>query len=235
MDLRRLREQAAKLSADGRYERAEVLYRQLLTHAPRDHALWLKHAEVLKRLAHVDDAITSYRMSAQLLLDLGHGQRAVACLKIALELRPGDVDLVSDIIRYELRLRREAAADSLPPPNVPKPTQREVDAWAATDAPPPAPLLALPMFTSTESRIAALVSDLEPPAPKPSAPRVPLEVEAPLQTWPQVRRISDHEIAVKPGPTSHWVVMTSSAPIEVRFFEEYEVSEHALWLEEPTS
>jgi hypothetical protein len=53
VDLRKLKEQASRLVVEGRYERAEVLYRQLLTVAPRDSGLWLKHADLLKRLGEV--------------------------------------------------------------------------------------------------------------------------------------------------------------------------------------
>ena len=106
VDIRRLKEQASRLSAEGRLERAEVLYRQMLTLQPRDSGLWLRHAEVLKRLKRIEPAVGAYRMAAQLLMDVGHGPRAVACLKLAHELQPEDLDLVTEIIRYELRQRQ---------------------------------------------------------------------------------------------------------------------------------
>ncbi|MDP1824340.1 MAG: hypothetical protein Q8L48_13885 [Archangium sp.] len=135
MDIRRLKEQASRLSAEGRLERAEVLYRQMLTLQPRDSGLWLRHAEVLKRLERREAAVTAYRMAAQLLMDVGHGHRAVACLKLALEQRPEDVDLVTDIIRYELRQRAQERE---------RPSQQR----ALPDAPhePVEQLLALPML-----------------------------------------------------------------------------------------
>ncbi|MBL8916058.1 MAG: hypothetical protein JNM17_35490 [Archangium sp.] len=66
-------------------------------------------------------------------------------------------------------------------------------------------------------------------------PRIPVEVETPLQTWPQVRRISETELAIKPSPFAHWIVVTSHTSMEVRFFDEYVVPEEAHWLEEPSS
>jgi len=231
VDVRSLKERAAHLSSQGRFERAEVLYRQLLTHQPRDANLWLRHAEVLRRLDRVDASISSFRMAAQLLESAGHTARAVACLKIALELQPDDVDLVTDIIRFELRQRH---------------TERERPTWPAPLPPPPdagpvdvpeaVPLLALPMFASTDSHIVALVPDANEPIPPPrvSAPRIPLEVESPLQRWPQVRRVADHEIAIKPSPFAKWVVISAASSVEVRFFDEYAVADEALWLEEPT-
>lgn len=204
VDIRRLKEQASRLSAEGRLERAEVLYRQMLTLQPRDSGLWLRHADVLKRLHRPDGAVGSYRMAAQLLMDLGHGHRAVACLKQALELHPDDLDLVTEIIRYELRQRLHERE---------RPSLQHL--LSPLDA-PHEPLLALPMLP-----------------PLPSAPRLPLEVEE-QPRWPQVRRVSEGEVAIKPSPFSKWLVLTSSTAIEVRYLEEYDVDEEALWLEEPS-
>jgi tetratricopeptide (TPR) repeat protein len=241
VDLRRLKEQASRLIAEGRYERAEVLYRQLLTISPRDSALWLKHAELLKRLERTAPAIASYRMAAQLLMEFGHANRAIAALKIALELQPEDVELVSDIIRYELRQRQRSrempavVAEEAAHPVAPS----ELHALSETAPPPaPTPLLALPMLAASESRITAMVAEVTHtpiPPPRASVPRIPIEVESPLHPrWPQVRRVSDTEVAVKPSPFAHWVVLSSAAPIDVRFFDEYAVPEEAHWLEEPT-
>ncbi|MFZ5442013.1 MAG: tetratricopeptide repeat protein [Myxococcota bacterium] len=231
MDVRSLKERAGRLTAEGRFERAEVLYRQLLTRHPRDAGLWLRHAEVLRHLERTADALASYRMAARLLEAAGHSARAVACLKVALELQPDDVDLVTDIIRYELRQRQhERTRASFPAPLPPPP-----DAGPPSQEPEPK-LLALPMLVSSPSRVAALVPETQEPLPVPraSAPRIPLEVEAPIQRWPQVRRLSDGELAIKPSPFSKWIVITSSSDLEVRFFDEYPVSEEALWLEEPS-
>jgi tetratricopeptide (TPR) repeat protein len=200
VDIRRLKEQASRLSAEGRLERAEVLYRQMLTLQPRDSGLWLRHAEVLKRLSRREAAVSAYRMAAQLLMDVGHGHRAVACLKLALEQRPEDIDLVTDIIRYELRQRAQDRE---------RPSQRQASP-VEPNTEPVEHLLALPML-----------------------PQVPVEVESPLERWPQVRRVSETEVAIKPSPFAKWVVLSSRATLEVRFLEDYPLDETALWLEEP--
>ncbi|MBL8914926.1 MAG: hypothetical protein JNM17_29745, partial [Archangium sp.] len=180
MDLRRLKEQASRLISEGRYERAEVLYRQLLTVAPRDHALWLKHAELLKRLERTEPAVSSYRMAAQLLMDFGYANRAIAALKIALELRPDDIELVSDIIRYELRQRQRSrempAVVAAENSNPVAPAELHALADAETTSAPK--LLALPMLSTSESRLSAMVHDVldGSPAPRPSVPRIPVEV-----------------------------------------------------------
>ncbi|MBM4777683.1 MAG: tetratricopeptide repeat protein [Archangiaceae bacterium] len=107
MSVRAVKEKAAKLVASGQFERAEVLLRQALTQSPRDVATWLRHAEVLKRLSRNPDAVASYRLAARILDEEGHHPRAVAALKLALSLVPDDVDLIADIIRSEMRARRE--------------------------------------------------------------------------------------------------------------------------------
>jgi tetratricopeptide (TPR) repeat protein len=108
--IREFKEKAAKLVAQGQFERAEVLYRQALTQAPRDASTWLKHAEVLKRLSRVGDAVASYRLAARIFDDEGHHPRAAAALKLALALLPDDVDLITDIIRSEMKTRRPGEA-----------------------------------------------------------------------------------------------------------------------------
>jgi hypothetical protein len=108
--VREVKEKAAKLVAQGQLERAEVLLRQVLTQVPRDAQTWLKHAEVLKRLARPGDAVASYRLAARILDDEGHHPRAVAALKLALALLPDDVDLITDIIRSEMKTRKGEAA-----------------------------------------------------------------------------------------------------------------------------
>lgn len=102
-----MKEKAAKLVASGQFERAEVLLRQALTQSPRDVQTWLRHAEVLKRLSRNPDAVASYRLAARILDEEGHHPRAVAALKLALSLVPDDVDLIADIIRSEMRARRQ--------------------------------------------------------------------------------------------------------------------------------
>ncbi len=232
MDLRRLKEQASRLSAEGRFERAEVLYRQMLTVAPRDPSLWLRHAELLKRLARTESSVSSYRMAARLLMDAGHAARAIACLKMALELLPDDIDLVTDIIRFELRQLKTQRASHLPPPPLVDHLQAMRAEHEQVHETTPQ-LLALPMFVSSESRLTALVPALVDPLPPPpaSAPRIPVEVESPLQRWPQVRRLSETEVALKASPFAKWVVVTSFSAIEVRFFDDFPVDEDAPWLE----
>lgn len=183
----------------------------MLTMHPRDSGLWLRHAEVLKRLDRRAAAVTSYRQAAQLLMDAAHGRRAVACLKMALELQPGDVGLVTDIIRFELlqRQQRESQAPASTGPMADAATEPAVQPW-----------LALPMLSKGEET--------------PSGPP-PTEGPSGFKSWPHVRRISEREVAIKPSPFAKWIVLTSSAPIEARFVEDYSVPDFALWHEDEPS
>jgi Tfp pilus assembly protein PilF len=90
VDAREFHEKAAERVAQGQFERAEVLYRQELTQAPRDASTWLKHAEVLKRRSRSGNAVARYRLAARIFDDEGHHPRAAAVLKLALALLPDD-------------------------------------------------------------------------------------------------------------------------------------------------
>ena len=180
MNARDLKAQASTSIAKGRFDRAEVLYRQALTLVPRDSQLWLKHGETLRHLGHHGDAVESYRMAATILATDGHFLRAIAAVKLALELRPADVELTCDIIKLEMRHSQARA----------RPTYPQND-FRATQT--PVPSLALPM-------------SVEAISPRDSAPE-----------WPQVRRLSDSEVAMKATPSSKWVVVSSVTPLVVRF------------------
>jgi tetratricopeptide (TPR) repeat protein len=103
VELRELKQQAGEHWAKGHFAQAEVLYRQILLLAPLDPQLWVRHAEALKRLSRQREAMMSYQRAAMMLGELGHFQRAIAAMKLALELSPDNIDLISDLIRLEMR------------------------------------------------------------------------------------------------------------------------------------
>lgn len=188
MELRTLKQEAGDLVARGKFAQAEVLYRQMLLLHPRDAQLWVRHAEALKRLSRVDDAIDSYRRAAGMLSEAGHFPRAVAALRLALELRRDDLDLISELIRMELKKnQREArtlAFSSLPAARIPTPES----------------LLALPV--------------LDEPVTNPG---ITIEVLPRADEWPQVRRLSARSVALKPGPDARWVIIDSDTELRVSF------------------
>ena len=188
MNARDLKVQASTSIAKGRFDRAEVLYRQALTLVPRDSQLWLKHGETLRHLGHHADAVESYRMAATILATDGHFLRAIAAVKQALELRPADLELTCDIIKLEMRHSQARA----------RPTFVHSD-YRVTET--PAPSLALPMLTMAMS-VEVVPTRESPPE------------------WPQVRRLSDSEVAMKATAQSRWVVVSSVTPLVVRFAAE---------------
>lgn len=305
MNVRLVKEKAARLVASGQYERAEILLRQALTQSPSDVQTWLKHAEVLKRLSRNADAVSSYRIAARLLDDTGHHHRAVAALKLGLALSHDDIDLITDIIRLEMRARRSndgvrslfpvsspsqllgaggASSDSslysasstsmlaedaqpqlaLPMTTSVSPVPRRLDTWVPEPTPPrPAAPSLRPESAddaSTDGALFALITPApqaeesapsapealsndaavatEPPAtddagPDASAaPAMPLELEVEDGSkWPQVRRLSETQIAVQAAEGARWVVLESTAAVSVRFEDALEIPDDAEWLE----
>jgi hypothetical protein len=355
VDVLDLKARAREAVVKGRLEQAEVLYRQVLTRRPRDAAAWLRHAEVLRRLARAGDAVWSYRTAATILLALGHEAQAIAGLKLALELQPDDVDLVTEIIRVELhRHHRRAAAGSAP---TPLPTEHtpldqleeaqlalpmlgavdlnavagsavtaavgvaaagpsqvsapvaEVNSAPVAEAQPerqwrPTPPGIAPVSLTEVSRqadgapgerawadpgvLAQWVRASSPGAPGPVAPtasapptagasraapgappayasspssalgeapeparsssppglvrlkragapaRSPEPVRAtpaPASQWPQLRRLNDREVAIKTSADSPWILITSQAPLDVRFAQTLAIDEESPWVE----
>ena len=192
MELRQLREEAGDLWARGKFAQAEVLYRQMLLQVPRDAQLWVRHAETLKRLDRIPEAVESYQRAASMLAELSHFPRAVAALRLALELKPDDLDLISELIRMELR---KNVREARPAPVAPMPSR--------TPTPEPTePLLALPA--------------LDEPVTNPG---ITIEVADSAQ-WPQVRRMSPNSVALKSGPEARWVIVESDSVLRLTFTDE---------------
>ena len=279
MDVHELKDRARALVVKGRLEKAEVLYRQVVTLVPGDAPAWIRHAETLKRLSRVSEAVWSYRTASSILRALGHEGRALACLKLALELKPDDIDLITEIIRIEMHRKRRLerlpyvgqakdGAASVPiadlqRPKLALPMLTEVDPRQLADS----IVMQVPGSTPTESVIAHESAPREnrvvpqPPgldaASQTSAaaeqsggadgageavavpvvrgtpaPAVEIEVQlAQMPAWPQVRRIHDREVAIKTGPASKWLVVSSSSPLDVRFETSLAIDEDAPWLE----
>jgi hypothetical protein len=189
VSLRDVKEKAAKLIATSQYQRAEVLLRQVLTQSPRDSATWLKHAEVLKRLARPVDAVASYRLAARLLDEDGYHSRAAVALKLALRLLPEDVDLIADIIRSEMKARRPGSVRQLFPLSSPSGL---LDASISPDEPRPSSPSSLARVTEAPPALLAL-----PMAPF-GAPEQVAEPERAPQTFHDVAASIDALLAEAP-------------------------------------
>ncbi len=197
--------------ASGQFERAEVLLRQALTQAPRDVQTWLKHAEVLKRLSRDADAVSSYRLAARLLDEVGHHHRAVAALKLGLALVPDDIELITDIIRLEMRARQATAGvRSVFPVSSPSQllgtvpassesslyTSSSSSVFAAEEA---APQLALPMETSVSPVPRRLDTWAPEPDPEP-APAAASPAPAAEATRPDAQALHSEDAVAAPAP-----------------------------------
>lgn len=190
MELHTLKKEAGDLLARGKFAQAEVLYRQMLLLNPRDAQLWVRHAEALKRLSRADDAVESYRRAAGMLAEAGHFPRAVAALRLALELRHDDLDLISELIRTELKKNhREARPGSAP----------SVTARTRT----PVSLLALPVLGEPVTN-----------------PGITIEVLPGGDEWPQLKRLSAFGVALKAAPEGRWVVIKSKTELRVSFSDD---------------
>ena len=215
MNVRHVKDKAARLVASGQFERAEVLLRQALTQSPNDVQTWLKHAEVLKRLSRNADAISNYRIAARILDETGHHQRAVAALKLGLALSHDDVELITDIIRLEMRARRSSAGvRSLFPVSSPSQLLSVVSASSESSlyssasasmlAAEDEPQLALPMVTSVSPvprRLDTWVPEPTPPRPA-TTPPGPATESAPLQTPPEASADGALFALITPTPST---------------------------------
>lgn len=264
MDVHELKDRARALVVKGRLEKAEVLYRQVVALVPGDAPAWIRHAETLRRLNRISESVWSYRTAANILRALGHEGRALACLKIALDLRPDDIDLITEIIRIEMHRKRRLERTPLvaapkessgsgplsdfEKPKLALPMLTEVDLRQTSDsvvvsmpaaAPdplggPPSPAGVGPEATEASEAIERSANPPTPPVLRASpAPALELEVQmSSMPVWPQVRRLHDREVAIKAGPTSRWLVVSSASPLDVRFEIKLDIDDDAPWLEE---
>ncbi|KFE68483.1 hypothetical protein [Hyalangium minutum] len=101
MGLRELKETAHQQFVRGKFAECAATYQRILRLAPRDPNLHVRHAEACRRTGERQQAITSYRTAAGLLLELGSASRARGALKAALELDPKDPLLQLEIAQLE--------------------------------------------------------------------------------------------------------------------------------------
>lgn len=101
MGLRELKEMAHQQFVRGKFAECAATYQRILRLAPRDPNMHVRHAEACRRTGERQQAITSYRTAAGLLLELGSASRARGALKVALELDPKDPLLQLEIAQLE--------------------------------------------------------------------------------------------------------------------------------------
>lgn len=221
MDLRELRHKAIEALASGRFARAEVMLRQLLLQAPRDGQLWVRHAETLRRMGRPADAAGSFRTGARVLGEDGHVARGIAAMKLALQLRPDDLDLISELIQLQQKRGRDAhlarkaypAVLDLAGPLDARARSATLEFAMSDLGRPSAPRLALPPRSAVldaEGNLESIPIEVGTLEVQPLAPTPP-----PV-TSPYFRRLSDRAVAVQAGPGAPWVVVESASPVTLR-------------------
>src|SRR5688572_17614799 len=88
MDARDLRDEANRLVAQGRFQRAFEIYDELVRRSPNDAQLHIRQAELAKRLGLKHRAMCAYLAAAQRLVEQGHAARAQAAVKLARSMDP---------------------------------------------------------------------------------------------------------------------------------------------------
>ncbi|HYO51259.1 hypothetical protein [Archangium sp.] len=190
MGVRELKEEALDLYTRRKFAECARTYGKLLELEPRDPHLYVRHAEAWRRAGDRQKAISSYRMAAELLLQLGCEARARAALKVALELDPRDNEVARALERLSPTYapRREEGHPPAPPrvPSRIPEHQRDMVELHTRQANVPG-RLALP--------------------PAPASPGAPLPSPA------EVRRLSVNTLAMRAAPGTRWVVISSRTPL----------------------
>lgn len=139
MGLRELKETAHQQFVRGKFAECAATYQRILRLEARDPNMHVRHAEACRRAGERQQAISSYRTAAGLLLELGCASRARGALKAALELDPKDSllqlelaqldsnpdTLISSVVSGELPLLPplESGLDPVPPYAAPSVTR----------------------------------------------------------------------------------------------------------------
>jgi|CXWL01.1.fsa_nt_gi tetratricopeptide (TPR) repeat protein len=186
--------------AKGKFAQAEALLRGALKTTPNDAQLQIRLAEVLRRLNRNEDALTAYRAAGRLLADEGHYVRAIAALKIALEIAPQNVDVVTELIQLELKKGRRPVTG----------------AWERF-APTP-----LEVAIDYELHLKEQPEQLALPAVPMVDPGVQVTNHDADIRYPLIRRLSDRELAIKSTAQGRWLVVSAGATLNVRFVDDVE-------------
>jgi CRP-like cAMP-binding protein len=197
-ELRKLKDEAAAAAAKGKLDKAADLYREAAEGDPRDVGSRQRLGEVLRRAGRLREAIAAYRAVADRFARDGLLIKAIAISKTILELDPHHVETQSALAEL---YARKAAADGTRPPALrapARPARPPAPVGPATaTVPPSAPQTAFAriVVAAREAGAEGLDEDLsggadpfeievagdepleaavEPEAPEPRLPRIPI-------------------------------------------------------------
>ena len=138
------KDRAHALVVKGKLDEAILIYRSLVKQCARDASLRLHLAETCRKRGLIDDSVRAYRESAELYAADGHTARARAALLCALQLAPGEPQLVNALraLRPAEVVRHLALVPPVPPsPPVstsarPRAASAEPERWRVKPPPP---------------------------------------------------------------------------------------------------
>lgn len=216
MKVRELKEKANALFARGKYAKSRVLYETALRLEPADPTLLLRVAECSKREGDVPGAASAFSEAASVFKAAGHIARAQAALKLALELKPRDGELLRTLAEIEsmrgFLMPSTPAEKKLGDVLFDNAEQRARTPEKFGNSARALSLEEIPIVVDD----AAMV-DVDGVSILPSAP--PVE-ESPRTS---VVRLNEHEVAVRTGP-DEWTVIRSASALRTEV-----LSDDAFW------
>ncbi|MEL6546593.1 MAG: cyclic nucleotide-binding domain-containing protein [Myxococcota bacterium] len=148
--LRKLKDEAAKLTQKGKLDKALKLYQDILDQDPDDLTAQLKCGDLLRKLERDEEAISSYTKVAQVYAADGLLLKAIAACKLILEIDESHTatqKMLADL--YAKKTGRAAAALPVAPPpsNEPELVGDDDIIIIEEDPAPPETLPTIPLFS----------------------------------------------------------------------------------------
>lgn len=150
--MRKLKDEAAKLTQKGRLDKALELYEQILREEPSDLTAQLKCGDICRKLERIPEAIAAYMKVAQTYAADGLLLKAIAACKLILEIDAGHKEtqgVLADL--YAKKTGRSPVAAQAAPPPLPAPPvipmASEEDIVIVEEKAPPPELPTIPLFS----------------------------------------------------------------------------------------
>ncbi|MEM6732608.1 MAG: cyclic nucleotide-binding domain-containing protein, partial [Myxococcota bacterium] len=150
--VRKLKDEAAKLTQKGKLDKALNVYQEVLELDPDDLTAWLKCGDLLRKLERDEEAIGSYTKVANVYAADGLLLKAIAACKLILEIDQNHTEtqkMLADL--YAKKTGRAAAAlpVAAPAPAAAEPTELDDDDIIIIEEEPAAPekLPTIPLFS----------------------------------------------------------------------------------------
>jgi hypothetical protein len=119
MDARELKETAHQLHLKQKFAQSAEVYAELTAMLPSDPQVWLKHADACRRAQNLTQAVASYRRAARAFSAQGYMTRAMAVLRVALEVEPKNERARGELLRLQEYLRGTPSSTQPTQPQIP--------------------------------------------------------------------------------------------------------------------